>query len=74
MLTRARTLGARCLKISKALGLGVPDPSRPDALLAVDDARLDPIWEVAGRPGHACLHPHGGSRAFSSLWGRRTSA
>jgi predicted TIM-barrel fold metal-dependent hydrolase len=49
LVTKAAALGAGCLKISKALGLGVPDPSRPDHYLAVDDPRLDPMWAAAGR-------------------------
>ena len=49
MLERAHALGARCVKVSKALGLGVEDPTSPGKLLAVDDARLDPLWAAAGR-------------------------
>lgn len=48
MLEKAKALGARCLKISKALGLMVPDPSAPGALLKVDDPRLDGMWAAAG--------------------------
>ena len=59
-LERAKALGARGLKISKSLGLGIPKNGLaglgPDGmhrsaadLLRVDDARLDPIWEAAGR-------------------------
>jgi len=39
--------GARGLKVLKDLGLGVRDKS--GKLLAIDDPRLDPIWEEAGR-------------------------
>ena len=39
--------GARGLKCLKDLGLGVRDKS--GKLIAVDDPRLDPIWEEAGR-------------------------
>jgi predicted TIM-barrel fold metal-dependent hydrolase len=39
--------GARGLKCLKDLGLGVRDKS--GKLVAVDDPRLDPIWEEAGR-------------------------
>jgi len=39
--------GARGLKLLKDLGLGVRDKS--GKLIAVDDARLDPIWEECGR-------------------------
>lgn len=52
MLAVAKDAGARCVKISKALGLGVPDPDAgPDALLRVDDPRLDPLFAAAGRLG-----------------------
>ncbi len=50
-LAEAARLGAACLKIPKVLGLGLPDPDRPDHYMAVDDARLDPIWAAAGRLG-----------------------
>jgi predicted TIM-barrel fold metal-dependent hydrolase len=41
--------GARGLKILKELGLGVRDKS--GKLVAIDDWRLDPIWEECGRLG-----------------------
>jgi uncharacterized protein len=41
--------GARGLKVLKDLGLGVRDNS--GKLVAVDDPRLDPIWEECGRLG-----------------------
>ncbi|MGC0776673.1 MAG: amidohydrolase family protein, partial [Candidatus Acidiferrum sp.] len=41
--------GARGLKILKDLGLGVRDNS--GKLIAVDDPRLDPVWEECGRLG-----------------------
>jgi uncharacterized protein len=41
--------GARGLKILKDLGLGVRDKS--GKLIAVDDPRLDPVWEECGRLG-----------------------
>jgi predicted TIM-barrel fold metal-dependent hydrolase len=48
-LRRAVTRGARGLKISKGLGLGV---RRPDGtLLRVDDPILDPLWRAAGDLG-----------------------
>lgn len=61
-LQRAKALGSRGLKISKGLGLGVPkgglEALRADGshgakgdLLAVDDPRLKPIWDEAGRLG-----------------------
>lgn len=39
--------GARGLKVLKDLGLGVKDKS--GKLVAVDDPRLDPIWEECGK-------------------------
>lgn len=41
--------GARGLKVLKDLGLGVRDQS--GKLIAVDDPRLDPIWEECGKLG-----------------------
>jgi len=41
--------GARGLKVLKDLGLGVRDKS--GKLFAVDDPRLDPVWEECGRLG-----------------------
>jgi uncharacterized protein len=41
--------GARGLKILKDFGLGVRDKS--GKLVAVDDVRMDPVWEECGRLG-----------------------
>ena len=41
--------GARGLKILKNLGLGVRD--KTGKLIAIDDPRLDPVWEECGRLG-----------------------
>jgi predicted TIM-barrel fold metal-dependent hydrolase len=41
--------GARGLKVLKNLGLGVKDKS--GKLVAIDDPRLDPIWEECGKLG-----------------------
>jgi predicted TIM-barrel fold metal-dependent hydrolase len=41
--------GARGLKVLKNLGLGVRD--KTGKLIAVDDPRLDPVWEECGRLG-----------------------
>jgi predicted TIM-barrel fold metal-dependent hydrolase len=41
--------GARGLKVLKDLGLGVRD--RTGKLIAIDDPRLDPVWEECGRLG-----------------------
>ena len=46
-LQQAKAMGASGLKIFKAFGLSVRDPN--GARIAVDDARLDPIFEAAGR-------------------------
>ncbi|MCA9554002.1 MAG: amidohydrolase family protein [Myxococcales bacterium] len=53
LIREAAGLGARCLKIEKALGLVVkkPDGTR----VAVDDPWLDPIWETAGAIGMPVL-------------------
>src|SRR6266542_4442849 len=42
-LDNAVTRGARGLKVLKDLGLGVRDKS--GKLIAIDDPRLDPVWE-----------------------------
>src|SRR5207244_5273112 len=41
--------GARGLKVLKDLGLGARDKS--GKFIAVDDPRIDPIWEECGRLG-----------------------
>jgi predicted TIM-barrel fold metal-dependent hydrolase len=41
--------GARGLKVLKDLGLGVRD--KTENLVAIDDERLDPIWEECGKLG-----------------------
>jgi len=48
-LDDAVSRGARGLKRLKDLGLGVKNKN--DKLIAVDDPRLDPVWEECGRPG-----------------------
>jgi predicted TIM-barrel fold metal-dependent hydrolase len=48
-LDNAVAQGARGLKVLKDLGLGVRDKS--GKLIAVDDPRLDPVWEECGRLG-----------------------
>ncbi len=49
MLATAREMGARGLKIPKGLGLGWIDDT--GQLVAVDDPRLDPVFDAAGRLG-----------------------
>jgi len=62
VLERAKAAGAIGLKIPKALGLGyrLPDGS----LLAVDDPRLDAVFEKAGALGMPVLIHTGDPRAF----------
>ena len=54
--------GARGLKILKDLGLGVRDKS--GKLVAVDDPRLDPVWEECGRLGIPVFIHTGDPEAF----------
>jgi predicted TIM-barrel fold metal-dependent hydrolase len=54
--------GARGLKVLKDLGLGVRDQS--GKLIAVDDPRLDPIWEECGRLGIPVSIHSGDPEAF----------
>ena len=64
LLRTAKRLGASCLKISKALGLGVPAPGRDDTLLPVDSPLLDPIWAEAGRLQFPVFIHTGDPKAF----------
>jgi len=68
-LARAARLGARGLKISKALGLGVRDAS--GRLIPVDDAELDPLFERAGELGLPVAIHTGDPMAF---WSRPDGA
>ena len=43
----AAGMGAVCLKIPKALGLGVGPPNEP--IMPVDDVRMRPVWTKAGQ-------------------------
>jgi uncharacterized protein len=54
--------GARGLKFLKDFGLGVRDKS--GKLLAIDDARLDPVWEECGRRGIPVFIHTGDPEAF----------
>jgi predicted TIM-barrel fold metal-dependent hydrolase len=47
LMREGKRLGARALKVEKALGLAVPKPDG-SGLIAVDDPWLDPIWKAAG--------------------------
>jgi predicted TIM-barrel fold metal-dependent hydrolase len=54
--------GARGLKLLKDLGLGVRDKS--GKLIAIDDARLDPVWDECGRLGIPVFIHSGDPEAF----------
>ena len=54
--------GARGLKLLKDLGLGVRDKSAK--LIAIDDARLDPVWDECGRLGIPVFIHSGDPEAF----------
>lgn len=61
-LTIAVEYGFAGLKVSKALGLGVPD--KTGALMAVDDPKLDPLWKAAGDLGIVVGIHTGDPKAF----------
>jgi predicted TIM-barrel fold metal-dependent hydrolase len=61
-LARAKQMGARGLKIFKTFGLEVRDPA--GNLVAVDDPRLDPIFEEAGQLAFPVAIHVGDPKAF----------
>jgi hypothetical protein len=61
-LGRCKELGGLGLKLSKYLGLGLTDAS--GALVAVDDPRLDVVFETAGELGLPVLLHSGDPKAF----------
>jgi predicted TIM-barrel fold metal-dependent hydrolase len=61
-LEEAARLGAQGVKISKSLGMG--QRTRDGRLLALDDPRLDPIWEKAAQLGMPVLIHTGDAEAF----------
>jgi predicted TIM-barrel fold metal-dependent hydrolase len=63
MLDEAKRLGARGLKVTKGLGLGVPNPDGR-GLLAVDDHGLDPLFARAGALGMPVAIHIGDPKAF----------
>lgn len=69
MLTRAVETGAIGLKSFKDLGLTVRD--RRDALVAVDDPRLFPIWQRAGELGIIVAFHTTDPKAFFEPWNER---
>ena len=62
LLRESALLGARALKIPKALGLGAR--KYDGTLLAVDDPWLDPIWAAAGQLGLPVVIHVGDPKAF----------
>ncbi len=64
LMRQAKQLGARGLKIHKALGLGYTDPT--GRLVPVDDPRLDPIFDEAAKLGFPVFIHTGDPKAFFS--------
>jgi predicted TIM-barrel fold metal-dependent hydrolase len=62
LITRAKELGARALKVEKVLGLRAKKPD--GTLLKVDDPWLDPIWDAAGKLGLPVVIHTGDPKAF----------
>jgi predicted TIM-barrel fold metal-dependent hydrolase len=62
-LTEGQRLGARGLKITKGLGLGIPGPDGKK-LLTIDDPGLNPLWERAGALGMPVAIHIGDPKAF----------
>jgi predicted TIM-barrel fold metal-dependent hydrolase len=52
-LREAKALGAKGLKVFKSLGTSIRDST--GRLVSIDDARLDPIWDVCGELGFPVL-------------------
>jgi predicted TIM-barrel fold metal-dependent hydrolase len=61
-LERCKALGGKGLKVSKYVGLGLTDAA--GALVPVDDARLDIVFETAGALGLPVLIHSGDPKAF----------
>jgi len=61
-LERCKQLGGKGLKVSKFVGLGLTDET--GALVPVDDARLDVVFESAGQLGLPVLLHSGDPKAF----------
>jgi predicted TIM-barrel fold metal-dependent hydrolase len=62
-LSAAKEMGAIGLKISKGLGLGFPTPDG-EHVLPVDDPKLDPLFEEAGKLGMPVAIHTGDPKAF----------
>ena len=58
--------GAKGLKIHKNLGLGASS-TRMGTCVAVDDPKIDPLWELCGKYKRPVVDPHGAIRERSSL-------
>jgi predicted TIM-barrel fold metal-dependent hydrolase len=65
----ARNKGVAGVKIFKGLGLSIQD--RSGRIVAVDDPRLDPVWETCGRLNMPVLIHSGDPRAFFQPIDRR---
>jgi predicted TIM-barrel fold metal-dependent hydrolase len=50
-VARAKSAGARGVKVLKTLGLFLREPIGTGPLVKVDDPRFDPLWEAAGALG-----------------------
>jgi predicted TIM-barrel fold metal-dependent hydrolase len=61
-LKRAAALGARGVKENKSFGLGQRDEQ--GRRITVDDARLDPYWELSGKLGWPVLIHTGEPKSF----------
>jgi predicted TIM-barrel fold metal-dependent hydrolase len=62
-LSVAKDMGAVGLKIPKGLGLGYPAPDM-ESVLPVDDPKLDPLFEEAGKLGMPVAIHTGDPKAF----------
>lgn len=51
MLEEAKRNGARGMKVLKTLGLYLRENITSGKLIAIDDARFDPMWDACGRLG-----------------------
>jgi predicted TIM-barrel fold metal-dependent hydrolase len=50
-VAKAKSAGARGVKVLKTLGLFLREPIGTGTLVKVDDARFDPLWEACGALG-----------------------
>ena len=50
-IERAKTAGARGVKVLKTLGLFLREQITSGPLVKIDDARFDPMWDACGRLG-----------------------